>query len=43
MIQLAPEARQKIARGKRLARRPWVTSITRPALKGRKELDAGEG
>ncbi len=30
--QLAPEARQKVARGKRGARRPWITSpnTTRP-------------
>ncbi len=25
-IHLAPMAQQKVARGKRLARRPWVTS-----------------
>ena len=35
MIQVAPEARQKIARGKRSARRPWVKSITRPPGKAK--------
>ncbi len=37
-IQPAPEARQKVARGKRVARSPWITFITHRALKGRKEL-----
>jgi len=36
MIHLAPEARQKVARGKRFARRPWLRQLTQPALKGRK-------
>jgi len=33
MIQLAPEARQKVARGKRSARSPWgtINNTTRPA------------
>ncbi|HET6646683.1 MAG TPA: hypothetical protein VFH01_05105 [Pyrinomonadaceae bacterium] len=32
ITQIAPEARQKVASGKRLARRPWITvnNMTRP-------------
>ena len=35
--QPAPEARQKVARGKRAARRPWNQPVNDRALKGRKE------
>jgi hypothetical protein len=39
MIQLAPKARQKLTRGKRSARRPWIKfNKHNRALKGRIQL-----